>query len=392
MVSVTEFRETRRYVRENVGALIRAAIEAQTEYQPDQAVPLLAREGWLPDGPLPLTRIRFRWQDDAGADQALDEAKAAASFFWPPVSGAAGVPTNHGATEQYDRPGSFFNGLSYRLCGVDTDSGVDTDGAGLTLRICPGRYFDLYDTGEPLGYETGLLHKANNPHPLAGWYRRWLADPFDFTKRCAIPGINTLTVVRYSDGPHFIMHRRVGVGTADGTAHVIPAGEFQPHNATSLTRDLDIWHNIMREYTEELGGRDFAKGDYPIDYDLEEPCATLQRSRAAVAGLRVWFLGLGLYPLTWKPEILTVCVFDAADFRSAFPEIHPLNDEGIVILDDERVVPLGAPRGAKKGEMRGLRFDEPTVSRYRDADDTLPAARACLELAWRWREALGISG
>jgi hypothetical protein len=139
----------------------------------------------------------------------------------------------------------------------------------------------------------------------------------------------------------------------------------------------------MREYGEEFVGVDFMKfGHTAIDYDTVEPCATLNTLRRKDAGLRAWFLGVGLYPLTWKPEVLVVCVFDEEAFDAAFPSMVTENDEGRLFV--------GRARGKKGGQYQGLEFNEAEVQRYRDSDLTLPAARACLELAWRWRAQLGI--
>jgi hypothetical protein len=44
----------------------------------------------------------------------------------------------------------------------------------------------------------------------------------------------------------------------------------------------------------------------------------------------------------------------------------------------------------KKGPYQGLPFTEDVVAQYRDSPATLPAARACLALAWRHRRMLGI--
>jgi len=373
-----EFRKTHEYVSSHAGVLNKVALDAQRRHSTDLRVPLLAKAGWIPSGPLPLASLRLRWHHQPGAADAitLQDARAAASAYWPSVHDAPDLPTYHGATEQHLRPGALFNGLSYRLLAIETE------GDQFTLDMCPGRYFDLLDTSEPLAYETALLHRRKHPNPTDGEYRRWLADPFSFTRRCVIPGVNTLTIVRYDDGPRFIMHRRGDVATARGTTHVIPAGEFQPHNSASITSDLDIWRNIMREYAEEVGGKTFSERDEMIDYESDEPCATLQRHRAEGSGLRVSFLGTGLYPLTWKAEILTVCVLDEDVFRLAFPELRSSNAEGDLILSD--------PHRPAMGNMKGLVFDEETVGRLRDSDDSLPAARACLELAWRWRSELAI--
>ena len=72
--------------------------------------------------------------------------------------------------------------------------------------------------------------------------------------------IVTLTIRRdpTSGEASFFLLRRdpAKVVTGGGEYCLIPAGEFQPASVSpdSVLSDLDIWRNIVREYSEELLG------------------------------------------------------------------------------------------------------------------------------------------
>lgn len=367
-----EFREIRKHLKKNTPELIKLSIDEQRHLCHDREIPLLTRPGWIPPGPLDLDAARLELVEQVDPTP-LAKALQEVGQYWPVRHDGGQIATYSDAVQAFDRPTFFFNGISYRLLSVKPS--VDS----FELAVTKGQYFDLLDTSEPLGYETAMLHRERNPFPIEGRYRRWLGDPFDFGLRTAIPGINTLTIRRTPGGAYFYMHERINVGTADQTVHVIPAGEFQPFAEHSFRVDLSIWHTIMREYAEEFCGVAWAVGDQmTVDYDNTPPCSVLSRRRGH--GLNVFFLGVGLYPLTWKPEILTLCVFDDDVLDEAFPAMIEQNEEGRLILGSERA----------SGQYCGLRFVESEVMRYAESDATLPAARACLLLAWRWRRQLGI--
>jgi len=87
--------------------------------------------------------------------------------------------------------------------------------------------------------------------------------------------IDTLTVRRdTTDGSYtfFLLARdttKVVVG--GGQYGVIPAGEFQPASIapTSMQADLDLWRNMVREYSEELLGQPEHDGSSGQQLDYE---------------------------------------------------------------------------------------------------------------------------
>jgi hypothetical protein len=217
-----------------------------------------------------------------------------------------------------------------------------------------------------------------------GAYRKWLADPYAFDRRAALPGISTLTI-RYSDvGAYFFMHRRdpSKVAVAMNATNVAPAGEFQPHDDVLPVwrTDLSIWNNVMREYAEEFLGlaESGGQGGSIIDYEHQEPYRRFVKAqRDGTASIR--YLGIGLEPLTWKPEICVVCLWKDSVFDRIFTDMVEINDEGVLIVG----------KRARHG-YQGLEFNITNVAQYATAPTTYPPGRVCLTLAWRWRKLLGI--
>lgn len=351
-----QFAATRAQLREQRAHLTRAALERSPHRLPD-GLPLLGHAHWVPAKPLPLHTVNLRWAEPS---PSVDDAREQASKVVALRRGSASMSYS-AATASFDPPSSFFNGPSYRLLAVEAAH------QQVTLDMGTCHYFDAFDTTEIIGFETALGGGTS--------YRSWLGSPFDFARRAAIPGVSTLTLTRdgAADGLQFFMHERDSrnVGTAQNAFHVIPAGEFQPIDVSpiALRRDLDLWSTICREYAEEFLGHPESSGrsGWEIDWTSEEPYASLSRARSD-GSLTVWFLGVGLDPLTWKPEILTACVFEHDLFERVFAGMKKSNDEGLVLSRQ--------------------RFDDANVRAYLDEGRTLPAGAACLSLAWQHREQL----
>lgn len=164
-----------------------------------------------------------------------------------------------------------------------------------------------------------------------------------------------------------------------GLLGLIPAGEFAPSDVSSeaFVNDLDIWRNIMREFAEELLGADDAQGQGGrwIDYGAISPYQDLERARSN-GKLRIKVLGLGIDPLVWKPELLTVCLIDSEEFDAIFAPVPTRNEEGTILMGNGR---------------DGLPFTARTVARYCAEGSISPNAKATLQLAWRFRAELGLS-
>jgi hypothetical protein len=387
--SAEQFRRTRSAFRDRrkVARLIESALALHEHSDvSDPDLPLLTRPGWIPARPLALDAVRLMLTDRP-ADDGLARARALAAQYWPVVNGIP-IRRYSGAVAELDPPEQFYDGRSYRLLDVVPSSD------GIDLTFTDGMYFDAFDTAEPLAFEAAQAYDATDGETISGPYRRALGGPFEFSNRCALPGINTLTVRRSRRGldAFFYLHLRTKTATAQNTVHVVPAGEFQPHHESdrSATHQLDLRFTMLREYAEEfLGLEEAGEATHYVPFEVREPYATMHRAFQPGGGASCYLLGIGLYPLTWKPEILTVAIFDARTFDRLFADMVDENLEGRLVVT-ERLRGIQHVLGGRRGPCQGLPFIQEMIDEYAGDSSTLPAARACLKLAWRHRTALGI--
>ncbi|WP_405812676.1 hypothetical protein OG241_00265 [Streptomyces sp. NBC_01390] len=345
----------------------------------DSALPLLTRPGWIPPAPLDPSRVVLTLRD-APADADLVRARRVASRYWP-VGADGQRPVGYAAAiTKHDPPTIWFDSPVYRLL----DVGVESNGS-LSMDLCLARYFEYQDLGEALLYEVAARHLQGSARPFKGPLRRYLGDPFVLARRCALPGINVVTVRVKGDKAFFFMQRRsdTGVGAAMNSTHVTPAGEFQPHTDALPVRtsDLNLWHTVMREYAEEFLGHPDASGDsgIVINYAKDRPFSDMEAARRS-GNVRFRFLGIGINPLTWKPEICVACIWDASAFDRIFTEMLHKNDEGVLVVGGRR----------RTGGFHGLPFTSENILGYAQDPSTVPEGRACLALTWKWRTELGI--
>jgi hypothetical protein len=140
----------------------------------------------------------------------------------------------------------------------------------------------------------------------------------------------------------------------------MPVGVFQP--LVDERADFDLWRCMVREYSEELLG---ASEEYGPGFDQEAWPFHRDLSAARRDGrIRVHCLGLGVDPLTFAVDLLTVAVVDDRAFGSLFGGLVDVNAEGLVRL--------AAFDGTVPAPMQ-------------------PAGAAALRLAWRHRRALGVT-
>ena len=150
---------------------------------------------------------------------------------------------------------------------------------------------------------------------------------------------------------------------------VIPVGVFQPSGEASWheREDFSLWRCMLREFDEELRGTPEEYGAGPVDYDswpfARHMAAALDRGQ-----VRVWCLGLGVDPLTYATDLLTVAVIDSRVFDELFS------------LD---------PRGNAEGSVLAAReFAAHVIDRIVTSEPVQAAGAAVLRLAWRHREIL----
>ncbi|MDJ0339983.1 hypothetical protein QMK19_06750 [Streptomyces sp. H10-C2] len=283
-----------------------------------------------------------------------------------------------------DSPTLFENRPSYRLTGVDWDA----QGGG-QLSFGLATYFDKIDVCEAIGHELAATLASSDGATVGGpgWgklpRRRLIGDPFDLEVRSVVPAITTLLLrLRPSGEATFFLHWRDPgkVATAGGLYDTIPAGEFQPSTVMCdpAGPDFDLWRAIVRELSEELLGtsEDYGSDTAPIDYDAWPFNRALTAARAE-GTLRVYWLGLGMDPLTLVTDMLTVAVFDAELFDETFERIVSTNDEGLRVEMEDGT-----------GRAVGIPFRADQIERLTGSEPMQPAGAALLQLAWQHRKVL----
>ncbi len=298
------------------------------------------------------------------------------SGFWGRTH--KGLQTSYSQTvRQIEQPDSekFKDGRSYRLLDVVSPR----TGQPIEFKFGWGSYFDAFDTSEVIAFGRALadvkrsrawMKVASKLGADPDRYAAWLESPDNLSKRCAGPGINTLTIRRAPDGPRFYLHERGDTATASGIIHVAPAGEFQPADESEEWRadDFRFESTIFREFVEEFLNEPTLNVNGVHCTNL--PAYRELKSAFAAETLQLYFLGFGFDPLSWKPEILTVAVFEDDAFQAVFPDGPKMqNREGRMLGQDDGL---------------GIPFTEEVVQRVHY--NMLPAGAACLRLAWAHRE------
>ncbi|MEW2356680.1 hypothetical protein [Spirillospora sp. NPDC029432] len=299
-----------------------------------EGTPLLVRDEWVPDAPLPLEDVRVGWNARPAPPAVADPSEGLPPGYRTYAEAMAGLA----------RPRVFEDRPSYRL--------LDADLAKGSLSFGPARYFDGVNVGEAVAHELA----AGTPGlPL----RRRIGDPCDLSRRTALLAITTLTV---TESGTYVLHWRdpEKVAHAGGLHQVMPVGVFQPLEGAE--GDLDPWRCVVREFHEELLGAD---EDYPPGFDQEAWPFHRELTAARRDGrVRVRCLGLGVDPLTLAVDLLTVAVFEDAAFGEFFG---------------------GLVRENAEGRVRTAAFDGTVPAPMQ------PAGAAALRLAWRHRRVLGVT-
>ena len=336
---------------------------------------LLCRSGWVPAVPIELDKMVLRWVEPAPAP-AITGSSPESAPVRPLTDAAERFALYADAVEALDRPALFENRPIYRL--VDADLRDASDGR---LDLASGRYFDAISVAEALAHEFATAMRdddeAIGPDRLP--LRVAVGDPRDLSRRSASVAITTLTLRRTRSGEaSFLLHWRdpASVAHAGGMYQVMPVGIFQPADdaPASVRYDLNLWHNMVREFSEELLGapEDYGQLGSPIPYEqwgLYQRMSDARRTR----GLRVSILGVGVDPLTLVADILAVAVFDAELFDDVFNGLVEVNPEG-QILSEARTT--------------GFAFTEASVARFSRGGPMQAAGAAVLRLAWKHRRSL----
>jgi transcriptional regulator with XRE-family HTH domain len=363
--------------------LSRVAASVHADVQKLGTTPLLVRPDWLLEQPLDLADIALVWNDEE-ASAAVTGAEKETEAVRPMSATGVRYDRYSRAIRDIDRPTLLENRLSYRLLDVAWESQCGRLTFGRTT------YFDMIDVCEAVAHELAGAWLQQAPttakRVTPEWddlpFRRLIGDPFDLARRPLLPSIITLTLRQSDDSAAFILHSRdsAHVAIAGGMFQVMPAGVFQPSSISPLdeAHDFDLWHNVLREFSEEFLGTPEHDGSAssPIDYEGTEPFRTLNEARRQES-LRIMCFGIGLDPLTLAGEILTVAVIDDHVFDNVFKEFVVTNMEGTAVA-----------AGRDHRAADGIPFTEANVRRLLDSEAIAPSGAACLELAWRHRRTL----
>jgi transcriptional regulator with XRE-family HTH domain len=375
---VEAWRKVRMTLNHRRPQLTKAAVSLYDREARIAGTPLIAAPDWVPAEPMDLGALKLTWTDESRAG-LVTGGESESEPSRPLMPQSVRYPRYCHAIRDLDPPSLFENRVSYRLLDVACDRSYQEQSYGYTT------YFAMVDVCEVVAHEIAaawLCHDGNGDRiTLAELpFRALIGDPFDLTRRPVLPSTDTLTI-RYDARPgrsSLLLHRRNSdnVALAGGMTHIIPAGVFQPSGIApgNITADFDLWHNIIRELSEELLGNPEHNGSgEPIDYDAEEPFASLNAARRS-GQVRVWYLGTGLDPLTLAGEILTVLVIDAEVFDRVFADVVAWNSEGDVVFSADGSV--------------GVPWRRDTIYRLLATEPLAPAAQACIELAWDHQDLL----
>jgi hypothetical protein len=359
--------------------LTKAAVSLYGGVERIAGTPLITLPGWMPAEPVDLGALKLAWTDES-RPHAITGGEAESEHCRPLMPHGGRYPRYCHAIRDLDPPSLFENRISYRLLDLVCDRNHQKQTYGYTT------YFDMVDVCEALAHEiAGAWLRCDGDAARIRLselpFRALIGDPFDLSRRPVLPSTDTLTI-RHDTGTgqsSLLLHRRNSdnVALAGGMTHIIPAGVFQPSGIApwSIRADFDIWHNILRELSEEILGNPEHDGSAsgPIDYDGEEPFASLNEARRD-GQIRVWYLGVGLDPLTLAGEILTVLVIDAEVFDQVFSDVVTWNNEGDIVFGADGSI--------------GVPWRRDAVFRLLAAEPLAPAAQACVELAWHHRDLL----
>lgn len=352
---------------------------------------LLGAAGWLPAAPVPLHDVTLAW-DPAPAPPVTSGTGPGSGHVRPPEPGGGRYRTYAGAIAALDPPALFDNRVCYRL--------LDARLAGAPrLRLGQTWYFDAVNVGHAVAHELaaawqespGAVTMARLPLRAAA------GDPCALPRRPAIVAVAALTLRRGRGGDaSFVLHWRdpAKVNHAGGMYQVMPVGLFQPVTATpaGIASDLSLWRCLAREFSEEFLGspEEYQAPGGVVDYHRWPFYQRLAQARRA-GKLTVHCLGLGVDPLTFATDLLTVATFDSDLYDDLFGSLVTHNAEGRVITAQR---PAGTPAAPAAGTpagagAAGIPFTARTVARLTTGAEPVQASGAALlALAWQHRRHL----
>lgn len=408
--SAQRWRAVRAVLTANRHELTRVAASLYPDIPKAGPAELLCREEWLPGTPLGIDDLPLAWDGTppdhvppggaAAGGTAVGGAAAGGAAAGRAAAGEGGQALSpggrYGAGSEQVRPlrpdGERYASYADAVAALDPPELLENRPcyrlleARLTgapgLRFGGISYFAGMDLGHGVAHELAAAwERHGGAVRMAGLPLRALAgDPCALAHRPGLAAVTTLTLRRGPAGDAtFVLHWRdpAKVNHGGGLYQVMPVGIFQPVTdaAAAARHDLSLWKSMAREFSEEFLG---TSEDYPtsgglLDYDGWPFYRRLTAARRE-GRLTVHCLGLGVDPLTFATDILTVAVFDAPLFDAEFGAMVARNAEGRVITGD----------GAA-----GIPFTGATIARLTGGAEPVQAAGAALlGLAWQHRRHL----
>ncbi len=320
----------REYLQQHRYDLGQAAAEEYPHVPKVESTPLLTRPDWLATEPIPLDSIDLEFAPDLTFTGLPGAGRATASVR-PERPDGSRYPTYSAAMADLAAPAVFENRLTYRL--------LDADLVGPRGQLVFGRgtYFDGIDLGEAAAHEYAAFRLTGSDTPL----RAAIGNPCDPAGRPTNLAISALTIRhdRATGEATFLLHWRdpAKVGHAGGLYMIVPVGIFQASDDQPCNErnDFSLWRCLVREYAEELLGEseDYSGDQAPIDYETWRLAARM--TDALGSGLiSAHVLGMGVDPLTFATDLLTVVVFDARLFDELFASMVNTNAEGRLVSFD----------------------------------------------------------
>jgi hypothetical protein len=364
-------------VRDYLGAN-RQALTAQlaSGYSRDFRVAetnLIGHPDWLTRMPYTLTDMTLSWNPDQPY-VGVTGAEPEASTILPNGNNGKQVKSYSQAIQLLRPPKIFSDKSTYRLRSAELSKSPGR------LTFSRGSYFDGINVGEACAheyaaYKLGLLKTQS--------FRNMIDDPLDFSRRPVNMALSCLTLRRNSKTGQasFPLHWRdpAKVAHAGGLTQVIPVGIFQAINSDpqSESSDFSLWRCLLREYAEELLGRDEFYGTTGQTFDYSQWTFAQQMEEARrVDSLRVSVLGLGVDPLTLATDLLIACVIEDQVYDEIFGQTVSTNEEGKLLGN------------VAEGQVQLWPFTEEVVNSAVSGGKMQAAGAALLRLAWQNRASL----
>jgi hypothetical protein len=373
------FVRERRYLSDHRPELTQSALRHHSALRDDTLPGMLTRTAWVALRPFPLEELAVSLDLSASPPGAATKVRRTARSTLPRSEAFRPYEGYSQALGELSRPVLFDDRSCYRLLSAQLS------GESPELRVGMTSFFASVDESEALAHEyarqvmrgrSGMLRRR------ALRIREDLPDPFDVDSRTVIFSISSLTLRLEHGEATFFLHSRDSraVAIASNLLHLAPSGIFQPtaDHVEAITRDCSPWLTLCREYAEEFLGVEEARGEsgLALSYEYDEPFAAINAAYAQ-GDLRVVVCGMGLDPLTFCPELVTLSYMEDAVFDQIFAELVIRNEEGYIQGSRTR-----------EGRVRGFALERETVQDLLESERLSPAAYAAISVASRYRDEL----